>query len=97
MATNHFQNFKASATNYLLGLLIAIISWIGKEQYNALKEISQKMEGISEKVVVHESQINGLKSTTEDLSRQLNNIIPLVYEKSAAKHEPIFELPKTQK
>jgi hypothetical protein len=96
MAINQFQKIKASATNYLLGLLIGIISWIGKEQYNALKEISNKLEGINEKVVVHESQITALKYTTEDLNRQLNTIIPLVYEKSAAKHEPIFEL-KTQK
>ena len=96
MAPNQFQKLKASATNYLLSLLIAIISWIGKEQYNALKEISSKLEGINEKVVVHESQISVLKNTTEDITRQLNNIIPLVYEKSAAKHEPIFTI-KTQK
>jgi hypothetical protein len=96
MATNQFQKLKASFTNYLLSLLIAIISWIGKEQYNALKEISSKLEGINERVVVHETQITALKITTEDLNRQLNNIIPLLYEKSAAKHEPIFQL-KTQK
>jgi len=92
MATNQFQKLKASATNYLLSLLIALVSWIGKELYNELKEISSKMEGLSEKVVVHDSQIVELKATLSNNTIQINNLLSLVYEKLPAKHEQIFSL-----
>lgn len=85
---------KAKATNWLLTALIAVVGWVGKEQYNALQQINEELKKVGTTVQVHDREINDLRYSTNVLSTKLDQVMIRQYERPVGKHEEFFEVPK---
>lgn len=87
---------KAKATNWLLTALIGVVSWIGKQHNDALKEISNELKTVSATVQVHSVEIGNLKETTNTLFAKLDDISGPFFDRPVAKHEEYYDYQRRQ-
>jgi len=85
---------KAKATNWLISTLILVVGWVGKEQYNALQEISKDLKAVAVVVQVHDEKIKRLEVNTAALDNRMMQMIIVPYQKQFAKREDPIEFPK---